>query len=115
MFVRLASLLAALAVVVWTAAAFVHAPVAGAPLAFPGQSDAVMQLAGGDPHGCDGPLPCASADDGACEMLCAGVSTLLPEPADTVERSFAPVIHDRPAATVIAGQVPGLRKRPPIL
>lgn len=62
---------------------------------------------------CDGDLHCSSADAELCELVCAGLSTLLTSPDAEAGHEHGPASHEFPSEVSHVSVAPGLNERPP--
>lgn len=114
MFARLVTMLAILAIAVMTTMTFAHAAGLSAEPDHAVHVSEMMQAMNSE-HSCDHEQPCASAQVGACEVLCAGLSVFVPSPGGEALRDYGLANQDLPSATIPASRAPGLNKRPPKL
>lgn len=114
MFARLVTMLAMLAIAVMTTATSAHAAGLSAESDHAVHVSEMMQAPGGE-HSCEHEQPCASAQAGACEVLCAGLSVFVLSTGGEAVRRYGLANHDLPSATIPASRAPGLNERPPKL
>ena len=114
MFSRFVTMLAVLAIAVMTTMTFAHAAGLSAEPDHAVHVSEMMQAMNSE-HSCDHEQPCASAQVGACEVLCAGLSVFGPSPGGEALRDYGLANQDLPSATIPASRAPGLNKRPPKL
>lgn len=114
MFARLVTMLAILAIAVMTTVTSAHAAGLSAEPDHAVHVSEMMQAMNSE-HSCDHEQPCASAQVGACEVLCAGLSVFVPSPGGEALRDYGLANQDLPSATIPASRAPDLNKRPPKL
>ncbi|MFC0339544.1 hypothetical protein [Paracoccus niistensis] len=114
MFSRFVTMLAVLAIAVMTTMTSAHAAGLSAEPDHAVHVSEMMQATDTE-HSCEHEKPCASAQVGACEVLCAGLSVFVPSPGEEAARGYGLANHDLPSATIPASRAPGLNKRPPKL
>ena len=114
MFAQLVTMLAILAIAVMATMTFAHAAGLSAEPDHAVHVSEMMQAMNSE-HSCDHEQPCASAQVGACEVLCAGLSVFVPSPGGEALRDYGLANQDLPSATIPASRAPGLNKRPPKL
>ena len=114
MFARLVTMLAMFAIVVMTTVTSAHAAGLSAEPDHAVHVSEMMQAMNSE-HSCDHEQPCASAQVGACEVLCAGLSVFVPSPSGNAIRGYGFASQDLPSTTIPASLAPGTNERPPEL
>lgn len=113
MFARLVTMLAVLAIAVMTTVTSAHAARLSAGPDHWVDAGETMQFAADSENPCAGNQHCGSGDDGACELLCAGLSAFLTSPGEGSGRDYASGNHNLPISTIVASRGHGLNERPP--
>lgn len=114
MLARALTLLAAFAIVFVTTAAAGHATrMADGHGDHSVTSAMTMHAVAGGHDCCDTDQPEGAAQDGLCDVACAGLPAVLTTPAPEAAPAFAPARHALPAEGSPVSHSPGLNERPP--
>lgn len=114
MLARVLTLLAVFAIVLVTTAAAGHATRMADGHGDPSMTSAmpIHGMAGGHDC-CDTDQPQGAAQDGLCDVACAGLPAILATLAPEAAPAFAPARHALPAEGSPVSRSPGLNERPP--